>query len=441
MKKQLITLLLAVSMLSAFAGGFQLYSESATDVLSIGGSGVARSGHASNAWYNPAATMDIDRPVISGGTSLIRLDTVYRSQAGSDHMADTLRMTGFFYGVMPITDDVNFTLSINAPYGMVTQWDRDSQLSSLATFSNVRICYISPGIAFNITEDLSLAVGINYAYATAHLAKYTDLSEYASIADRFNQMGFDTYAPSSNKIDMKADGDGIGGFVALHYRPFEDWSFGAKYQSRVKIRVNGEADYRNRGTFKVTPNVPNLVEENFMYFNKGDIRATVSAPAYLALGVENTSIKNLRLMFDAVWTQWSSYRALDISFEKMPGNKPQGGIAKNRRDWHDVWSYRFGAEYQLTDNWVLRGGYMFDVSPSNSRYTSPEMPDSDKHLLSLGVGYHTERWGIDLAYAYVFFDDGDLGTKTAADHAIAKANQGTFSTNCQIFSAQFTLRF
>ena len=168
------------------------------------------------------------------------------------------------------------------------------------------------------------------------------------------------------------------------------------------------------------------------------VKARIDMPAYLALGVENNSFEKWRFMFDAVWTEWSSYRGLDIDFDKRPGTNNKGTV-KNYRRWHDVWSFRFGTEYQLTENWVLRAGYMYDVSPSNSRTTSPEMPDSDKQLFSLGVGYQTERWGFDLSYAYIYFDKAKLGSKVAQSHNIA--NRGEFDTRCQVVSAAFTIRF
>ena len=51
MKRRLLSVALLVLALSVYGGGYQLYSESSTDVLSIGGAGVARSGAASSAWY------------------------------------------------------------------------------------------------------------------------------------------------------------------------------------------------------------------------------------------------------------------------------------------------------------------------------------------------------------------------------------------------------
>ncbi len=32
------------------------------------------------------------------------------------------------------------------------------------------------------------------------------------------------------------------------------------------------------------------------------------------------------------------------------------------------------------------------------------MPDGDLHIVSAGIGYGTERWAVDLAYEYLFWN-------------------------------------
>ena len=411
MRRILIFLALAVLMpCMVYAGGFQLYSESATDVLGVAGAAVAREDKASNAWYNPASTTTIDVPTLSVGTTWMKLSSEYKTSRATDDMDDQFRITGYAYAVIPFADDFRFTLSVNAPYGMITQWEHDSQLSTMATFTSLRVCYISPGIAWKVTDNFSIAAGVNEAIGVSRLARYIDLSAYG--------------VKKRNKLYLNAEGDGQGGFISLYYKPFEDWAFGAHYQSKVRVHMSGEANYRYEmnGLLKFIP---------------GGADTTITMPAYLALGVENSTFEKWRFMADAIWTQWSSYRGLDINIRKMPGTGKHG-TASSYRDWHDVWAYHFGVEYLLTDKWTIRGGYAIDLSPSNSRTTAPEMPDSNKQLFALGIGYQTEKWGFDLSYCYVYFDKEKLGRKNAAAY---KIERGEFETNCHVISAQLTYRF
>ena len=411
--RRLTLFCLVFGSVALFAGGFQLYSESSTDVLGIGGAAVARSGHASSAWYNPSATTTIEVPTAAFGGTLIKLESGYTSPETrhTEWLDEQCRLTGFFYGVVPIHDDWRLNLSVNAPYGMITQWPHDYSLNTLATFTSLRVCYISPSVAYRLSDELSLGVGMNAAIGVARLASYIDLSQYGQ---------------GQNKLYMRADAEGVGGFLSLFYQPWEDWSFGVHYQSKIKLNFKGDAKYRQ-----------NSYLGGLLQFRNTDVKTHIDMPAYLAIGVENHSFEKWRFMFDAVWTQWSSYKALDVTFDKYPGTN-QKGTLRNPRNWHDVWSFRFGAEYQLTDCWVLRAGYMHDLSPSNSRSTSPEMPDSNKRLFALGVGYQTPRWGFDLSYAYVDFEGGKLGSQVAKSHNLPRGN---FDTRCQVLSAAVTLRF
>ncbi|MGN0867719.1 MAG: OmpP1/FadL family transporter [Oligosphaeraceae bacterium] len=410
------TLLLTASLMLVFtathclAGGFQLYSEGSADILGLAGAGVARATN-SSAWYNPATTVDIDRITLTAGGSALFLGSEYKTSARTDKMDDQPRFMGYFYGVMPLGDDYRLNLSVNAPYGMITQWKNTSQLNSLATFTSLRVCYITPSLTWKVNDNLSVAAGPNVAIGVARLATYINLP----------------YGLKSNKNYMSADAVALGGFLSLYYKFNDEWAVGAKYQSRIHMRFEGENEFRYKSYMG-----------GLLNFQGADAHASIDMPAYLALGLRNNSIDRWTFLFDATWTQWSSYKALDLCFDKYPGTD-RPGVAKNPRKWHDVWTYHLGAEYQLTDQWVLRAGLDYDNSPANRRAISPEMPDSDKWLMTVGAGYQGEHWGFDVAYGYSRFAKSKLGTQVAASHNIAE--RGTFKTDCHIVSTSVTYKF
>lgn len=409
---------LFASALLVQGAGYSLYSESATDVMALGGAGVARSNSASSAWYNPAATTELEGTVFSFGGTLLRLGAEYETSKGSDHMKNRFRPTGFMYAVIPVADDYRFTLSLNAPYGTITQWKRDSQVETMGTFTSIRGIYLTPGLAIRVSDELSVAFGVNGVMALAELQRYIDLDKMA---------GYPAGTLGKNKLSMEADALGFGGFLSLHYRPLEDWAFGAHIQSPVKLKAEGEAKFRKNSA----------AYGNLLQFNKNDVYAHLTFPGYIALGLENTSFENLSLLFDVVWTQWSVFDQLDIHFDNMPATG-KVGMARSNHKYHDTFSFRFGAEYKLTENWILRGGYMRDIGAANDRYRAPIMPDSSKHLFALGCGYHTEKWGVDVAYGYTIFDDGKLGSALARENG---CERGEFHTDVHLLSAQLTFRF
>ncbi len=424
-KSFLVVVLLSFSLCGVVYGGaYQLYSESSAEALSLAGSVIAREGMISNAWYNPATTTSIEGPSLMAGASALLLYIDYSSDLGSDSLQTRVRPTGYFYAILPFENDLNLNLSVNAPYGMITEWDNDWLEQYMTTYTNLRCIYFTPSLAWKVNEQISLAAGVNLVYATARLARNLPY-------------------PPKNKLYMSADAIGVGYNLSAMYKPREDWSLGVHYQSRVKLDFDGKAKYRHQGAFPVGPGVNT-------YFIKDDGSTTITLPSSLGFGVANTSFEKLTLSFDAVWTEWSTYADNNIKFDSQPGYigttpPTKKWTAKKKKDWDDVWSFRFGASYQLNENWVLRAGYMYDNSPDNDRYRSPEMPDSDRNMFALGVGYSKDHWGFDFGYSYLIFKNSRAGRQAgdpATDPNCASYRRsGKFETDLHVVSAAVKYMF
>jgi len=388
MRKHLQMLLVAAMFLSmsmAYGVGFQLYSESSAEALAVAGAVVGSKNRLSNAWYNPATLTSFDKPAIQAGATALKLSITYDYNDGSDDLQNPFRPTGYLYGVVPMDNGLVLGLSVNAPYGMITEWDNDFKEANMATFTNIRVAYSTISLAWKVNDQLSLAFGFNNASAIARIARNLPASD-----------------SGQNKMYMRADDYFSPGFVlSAHYQATEEWGFGAHYQSRVRLDLDGDVSYRHG--YHPVPSI-NM-------FQEGDVSAKITLPSSLALGVANNSFKDLTLMFDAVWSEWSTYDSLNIAFEHMPGTTTGAkGVSEKPKDWDDSWSFRFGAEYALNENWKIRGGYMYDMCQDNDKYRSAEMPDNNRHLFSTGLSYTMDSWTIDLAYAYLYFEPSKMGT-------------------------------
>jgi long-chain fatty acid transport protein len=423
-KSFLVLVLLSFSLCGVVYGGaFQLYSESSAEGLSLAGSVIAREGMISNAWYNPATTTSIERPSLMAGMSALLLYMDYSSDLGSDSLQTRLRPTGYFYAILPFENDLNLNLSVNAPYGMITEWDNDWLGQYMSTYTNLRCIYFTPSLAWKANEQISLAAGVNFVYATARLAR--------------NLYAPHPALPQNNKVYMSADAIGVGYNLSAMYKPHEEWNLGVHYQSRVKLDFEGKAKYRHQGSFL----------GGAVGFYRDDGETEITLPSSLGFGVANTSFEKLTLSFDAVWTEWSTYADNNIKFDSYPGRPTPGqkGTAPKKKDWDDVWSFRLGASYQLNENWVLRAGYMYDNSPDNDRYRSPEMPDSDRNMFAFGFGYSKDNWGFDFGYSYLIFKNSRAGRQAgdpASDPNCASYRRsGKFESDLHVVSAAVKYMF
>ncbi len=407
MKHLLVAAVLCVGCL-AHAVGYQLYSESSTEALAVGGAVIGFTGNISNAWYNPATITSFDRPAMMFGATGLLLGINYDYEGGSDDLQRSWRPTGYGYGIIPMSDSLTLGLSINAPYGMITEWENDWKESYMATYTNIRAVYFTPTLAWRINDEVSVAAGVNLVTSMARLARNMPSAD-----------------GRRNKLFMHAEDPLAFGFtLAAFYQPHPDWGIGLHYQSRVKLQLEGGAEYR----------YPLDMGQGNVY-RRCDVGTDMTMPSSIGLGLSNTSLENWRFGFSVNWSEWSTYDVQEIWFDSLPGTTGVKGKSRSIKDWDDSFSFRLGAEYTLNDNWILRTGYMYDMNQENDKYRTPEIPDSDRNMVTFGVGYRTENWGVDLTYGYVKFDKSKIGTLTGS------TGNGTFKADVHIVSIAVSREF
>lgn len=345
---------------ASFGAGFQLYTEGSAEALGQAGAISGRTNLTSSAWYNPSSLAGTQQPKLMVGSAFASIHTDYKSgvpQAivADSKMSDEWRAIPHLYYVQPISKDVTTTFSINAPYGLITEWDDGWDGAALATYSELRTIYITPSVAWQAFDMLAISAGLNIVDAEADL----------------------------QRTGSKVQGDDIayGGTFSAHLQPVEDWALGYRYQSSVKLDITGSVN----STFPAS--------------------AELELPSSMNIGVANTTFKNLSLGLDLVWTEWSTYDELSIV--------TPAGTTTAAKNWDDVISIRFGGEYALGESWLLRAGYVWDESPVPDSTRSPELPGSDRQMVTCGLGWKWNGMTIDAAYSYLWAKTADMGTDPA----------------------------
>lgn len=339
---------------SSLGAGFQLYTEGSAEALGQAGAISGRTNLTSLAWYNPAALAGSARPQIMLGATWASIHTDYSSSGVPDaSMSDGWQVIPYFYYVQPLTDQLTGTLSVNAPYGLITEWSDSWAGAAIATYSDLRTIYITPSIAWKAHEMLSVSAGLNVVDAEADLQR--------------------------TGARVQGDDMSYGGTVSAHLQPGEDWGFGIRYQSRVKLDISGTLN----GTLPAS--------------------AALELPSSVNLGLANTTMNNLSLGLDLVWTEWSAYEELQIVAPPAP-------IPAVPKDWDDVISIRVGGEYALGESWLLRAGYIWDQSPVPDTTRSPELPGSDRQMVMGGFGWKWNDLVIDAAYSYLWAETAPMGS-------------------------------
>ncbi len=352
---------------TGYGAGFQLYTEGSAEALGQAAAISGRDDLLSLAWYNPSALAGTEQSAVMAGSVFVQVRSDFNSAFGSAFnasMSDEWRTIPHLYGVLPISENLTTLLSANTPYGLITEWPGDWAGKSIATYSELQAVYITPSLACRINDQLRVSAGFNVVSADAELNSVTTLL--------------------GNEIEQTLSGNdtGYGYTASVRYQPLRDWAMGARYQSRVALEMEGEVSAD-----------PLSVD--------GSVDLTL--PSSFNVGIANTTISNLTLDLDLIWTEWSTYDQLAVATPLSTTVVP--------KDWDDVWSVRVGGEYAIGTQWALRAGYVWDQSPVPDRTRSPELPGSDRQMLMVGLGWKSESLSIDLAYSYLWAEKVSSGTE------------------------------
>ena len=85
------------------------------------------------------------------------------------------------------------------------------------------------------------------------------------------------------------------------------------------------------------------------------------------------------------------------------------------KDYEDTIAYRLGGQYQLSDKWALRAGYLMEKTPIPEDTYEPRLPDGDRTGYSIGAGYAEGSWTVDFAYMLVNLDKYTVNTGRTYD--------------------------
>lgn len=372
LKKLSVVLMLSVLLADlSYGAGFALYEYSARGTA-MGGATVANKAEPASLAVNPALITELDGTQAQLGLTVVTANaktTVAGQQRG---LKNDVWYLPNFYVTQKWSDQVSVGLGGFSRYGLggeYKNWETwaGSQLAykvKLETFS------FTPTIAVKANDEFSVAMGLE-----AMLIGFTQNSTLRP-------------GPAANATAYEISGSGVswGGNFSFIYRPewAEKWSLGAMYRTKVKQNLNGRIhagmEYTTRNIFD------------------DDAKGAITLPDSLTAGVSFRPTDDLILEAGIVGTFWSAYDQILIEYS----DRESTPTIHNKKDYKDTYRLNLGAEYNLNPNWAVRAGYVFDKSPINKHEMDTLVPVDDRHIASVGAGYHNDTWSVDLSYSHIF---------------------------------------
>ncbi len=386
LQKAFCIVLIAAPIRSLQAAGFSLYEAGARGTA-MGGAVVGETGDASANFYNPANLTDLSGTHFLAGATLVHpvLDITVggeKSNLDSDWFCPP-----HVYGSQQVAENWFLGMGIYSEYGLGTKYDNDWPLKSSSTETTVETLTLNPNVAYKVTDRLSVAAGVRAMYLS-----------FDNMKTAYDHTQLNPPYPLYGDMRTHIEGDswGYGYVLALAYKVSDTLDAGFVYRSRVLHTVKGDIHVASSST-----PVPNLLPSG-----SADARGELELPPSWTAGVNYHPVEKLNIGLSAIYTEWSTYDNLTMTF----GNGTDNGTlpdSSEDKNWHNVWRFGIGAEYLLSERWSVQCGYVYDMDPIDKDHTDTMLPPGDRHIVSAGLGYAIQSWTINGSYGLIIMEPVD----------------------------------
>lgn len=349
--------------------------------LGIVGGRYANLSDASAVRVSPANILQIKKSELLINTAIWNGDIRFDSNNGqSVQMNKPWVFPASMYFVQPIIPDkLSFGIGVSTPYGLAASYPRDmsSPLRYALPYStNLLTVDITPAVAFKLTENLSVAVGLDIMYADLKMRQFYDWTPFGG-------------SPNGD-IQLHGQGWGMGAYAGIN------WTIAKKHRLALVGRLPVKITFS--GDFKATQMPAGAIGAGFS--PSSNFNSDMTFPGSISLGYGYDATDRFTLGFDFKWSQNSSHDDLPLL---IANNQPLlGGATSAVFGWKDSIDLGTGMTYRLDENWALRGGYLFSENFQTATNYTPSVPSSDRHIFSLGVGWQGKTRGVALTYAFVY---------------------------------------
>ncbi|HKK14910.1 MAG TPA: outer membrane protein transport protein [Gammaproteobacteria bacterium] len=445
LRQYVVAGLLAGTSAQAFAAGFAIHEQSASDLGNAFAGGAALAQDASTTFFNPAGLTRLPANQLVAGVHFLHPSIEFTDKGSTDLLGQplsggdggdaggTLTVPDFYYAHR-LNRRMVVAVGVNAPFGLRTQYDPHWVGRYQAIKSDLRTVNINPSLAYRINDRLSVGAGLNAQYIRATLTRAVDyggLCVAQGIQAGQTPSAAAAACAAAGLVPQHSDGTAhvagndwsYGVNLGLLYQLDPGTRFGAAYRFRVDHTLTGRATFTGAPALFTAKGV----------FVPAAARASIDLPETLSMSAYHALNSRWAVMGDVTWTHWSRFKELRVAY----ASNQQDTVTKEH--WRNSLRYALGANYRYNSRWLLRAGVAYDQTPiPDAAHRTARIPGNNRTWLAAGFHYQpAPAVGIDVGYAHLFVTD------TAIDHHDAKAGTltGSYATSVDIFSGQVTWTF
>ncbi|MGD2000831.1 MAG: outer membrane protein transport protein [Desulfobacterales bacterium] len=406
-----IALMLGLGMFGsdpAVAGGLLLYEFGTADVgLASAGYNV-RAQDASTAFTNPAGmTRLAGTQVLAAGQVLwsnakFSIDAGTSPALGNDDGGYVTGSNGWFLGgggflSYSVSPDLKLGFSLTGNFGAPLSYDDDWVGRYYVQETTLLGISLVPSLAYKVTDTLSLGGGVTAMYGSYK-----------------NQVAINNVDPTFVDGRLKLDDTdwGWGVNLGLLYEVTSDVRLGFTWNSQINLDFNAPAQFSN-----LAPGIAGLL------YNRGllnsSIKVGIKVPQQLMGSIFAQVSDRWAVLGSLGWQQWSKFGQVQLGIDDT--TNPRG--ITTELDFKNSWHIAAGAQYKLSDPWMLSFGVAYDSGLQDGSDVSPLLPLNAAWRFGVGAQHQTSEsflWGVAAEYLY----GGTLDTNLQSTAPVALGGRG-----------------
>jgi long-chain fatty acid transport protein len=399
----------------AFAGGILLYEVGTADVgLASAGWG-ARAQDASTVLTNPAGMTRLEGSQVLLGAQVLYGDLEFSighetsSGLGTGDGGNPIDWFpgGSAFFSYSLSRDLKFGFGVAGNFGLAEKYDDNWVGRYYVQETTLLGLSLLPSIAYKATENLSIGAGVNAMYGIFKNQVAINIPD-AQRPGRFLPI---RRSETDAKLELDDETWGWGVDLGLLYEFNARTRLGLTWYSQVDLDFSAPAEFSNLGQYGTTLQNAGLLNRN--------IDVEIRVPQQLMASIFHQVNPRWALLGSVGWQQWSEFNQVELGTDNAASPT---GLTK-KIEFKDVWHFAAGAQYRLSDPWLLNFGVAYDTKFQEGSTVSPVLPTNDAWRFGAGVQNQLSKtfsWGVAAEYAY----GGTLDVDKQSTLPVAEGGRG-----------------
>ena len=408
----------------AAAGGLTLYEVGSADIGLASAGYSARAQDAATVFTNPAGMTRLAGNQLTLGAQVFHADVGLSIEPGTTpalggnaggNPIGWFPGGGLFYS-HSVSPDVKAGIAVTGNFGSVVKYEEGWVGRYRAQEGTLLGVSIVPSAAWRVNESLSVGAGLN-----------------AMVGKLENVVAVNNIAGPDGSLTLDDNAWGFGANVGLLYELDRDTRFGITYNSPVNLNFRAQAQWSGLG-----PGIRALLASRGLLDANVDLGITV--PQGVNASFYRQVDRRWAILGSVGWQQWSKFGQVDVGVDS---NNPIG--LTTQLDFKDTWHVAGGAQYRLSDKYLLNGGIAYDSGFQDANSVALALPVNAAWRFGIGGQKEeskTFNWGWSVEYLY----GGTLRANVAGSAPVALGGRGDVvgsydNVNFLFFGANFNWKF